>query len=129
MSDVQPDRSSFKTKDVGYALESTDPWFRPVDIQVGPDGALYVADLYEQRIDHASHYQGRIHKESGRIYRLRAKGADYVAAEVRSAQGIDGRPCNATGERQQVAPAGGAARAADSARQVHRRGAACGTRA
>ncbi|MCI0358170.1 MAG: c-type cytochrome [Planctomycetaceae bacterium] len=73
MSQVEPDRSSFKTKDVGYALETTDPWFRPVDIQVGPDGAIYVADMYEQRIDHASHYQGRIHKESGRIYRLRAE--------------------------------------------------------
>ena len=74
MSDVSPDRSSFKTKDVGYALESSDPWFRPVDIQVGPDGLIYVVDFYEQRIDHGSHYQGRIHKESGRIYRLRAKG-------------------------------------------------------
>ena len=74
MSEVSPDRSSFKTRDVGYALESSDPWFRPVDIQTGPDGAIYVADFYEQRIDHASHYQGRIHKESGRIYRLRAKG-------------------------------------------------------
>lgn len=73
MSDVLPDRSSFKTKDVGHALDSTDPWFRPVDIQVGPDGGIYVADMYEQRIDHASHYQGRIHKESGRIYRIRSK--------------------------------------------------------
>src|SRR5207253_10288854 len=43
------------------------------DIQVGPDGGIYVADMYEQRIDHASHYQGRIHKESGRIYRIRGK--------------------------------------------------------
>ena len=34
---------------------------------------MYVADFYEQRIDHASHYQGRIDKESGRIYRLRPK--------------------------------------------------------
>ena len=70
VSEVMPDRSSFKTKDVGHALTSSDPWFRPVDIQVGPDGALYVADMYEQRIDHASHYQGRIHTESGRIYRI-----------------------------------------------------------
>lgn len=70
MSEVLPDRSSFKTKDIGHALDSTDTWFRPVDIQLGPDGAIYVADMYEQRIDHSSHYQGRIHKESGRIYRL-----------------------------------------------------------
>ncbi|MBC7853075.1 MAG: c-type cytochrome, partial [Pirellulaceae bacterium] len=73
MSDFLPDRSSFKTKDIGYALESKDPWFRPVDIQVGPDGAIYVADMYEQRIDHASHYQGRIDTKSGRIYRIAGK--------------------------------------------------------
>jgi glucose/arabinose dehydrogenase len=83
MSDVLPDRSSFKTKDVGHALDSTDTWFRPVDIQVGPDGGIYVADMYEQRIDHASHYQGRIHKESGRIYRLRAKDTMARSASER----------------------------------------------
>lgn len=68
--------STFSTRDVGYALESGDPWFRPVDIQPGPDGALYVADFYEQRIDHGSHYQGRVDAGSGRIYRLR--GRDVV---------------------------------------------------
>ena len=73
-SDFQPDRSSFKTRDLGHVLTTTDSWFRPVDIKTGPDGGLYVADLYEQRIDHASHYQGRIDKGSGRVYRLKAKG-------------------------------------------------------
>src|SRR5205823_10298186 len=71
--------------DVGHALDSTDTWFRPVDIQVGPDGGIYVADMYEQRIDHASHYQGRIHKESGRIYRLRGAGLRPATTLARSA--------------------------------------------
>jgi len=75
MSKMEPDRSSYKTRDVGLALSTDDPWFRPVDIQSGPDGAVYVADFYEQRIDHAAHYQGRIHRESGRIYRIRAKSS------------------------------------------------------
>jgi len=74
-SEVEPAGSSFKTRDLGHPFTSSDPWVRPVDIQVGPDGAIYVADFYEQRIDHASHYQGRVHKSSGRIYRLRAKGS------------------------------------------------------
>ncbi len=71
----EPDRSSFKTKDLDHPVTTADTWFRPVDIQVGPDGAIYIVDLYEQRIDHASHYQGRIDRERGRIWRLSAKGA------------------------------------------------------
>lgn len=70
ISDVEATGSSFKTKDVGHAITSKDPWFRPVHIKVGPDGALYVCDFYEQRIDHASHYQGRVTPDSGRVYRL-----------------------------------------------------------
>ena len=79
-SDLQLDGTSFQTSDIGHPLESRDPWCRPVDIQVGPDGAVYVADFYEQRIDHASHHQGRIHRESGRIYRLRGPDAPSTAS-------------------------------------------------
>jgi len=76
ISDLRPNGASFETEDVGYALTSTDTWVRPVDIDVGPDGAIYVADFYEQRIDHASHYQGRIDRGSGRIYRFGPAVAD-----------------------------------------------------
>jgi putative heme-binding domain-containing protein len=69
-SDVQPDKSSFRTEDIERPLTSKDPWFRPVDIKTGPDGYVYIADFYEQRIDHSSHYAGRIDRSSGRIYRL-----------------------------------------------------------
>ena len=78
MSQISDDGSTYRTEDVGYALTSEDSWFRPVDIQIGPDGALYVADFYEQKIDHASHYQGRVSPESGRIYRLSPKNARRV---------------------------------------------------
>ena len=43
------------------------------------------ADMYEQRIDHSSHYAGRIDRTNGRVYRLAAKdmkpavGFDYSA--------------------------------------------------
>ncbi|MDA1016490.1 MAG: HEAT repeat domain-containing protein [Planctomycetota bacterium] len=73
LSEVMPNGSSFKTRDITRPVKTSDQWFRPVDIKVGPDGAVYFADLYEQRIDHSSHYAGRIDRDSGRIYRIIAK--------------------------------------------------------
>ena len=70
LSHVKPFQSSFETEDIERVLKTDDPWFRPVDIKAGPDGNIYVADMYEQRIDHSSHYAGRVDKTSGRIYRL-----------------------------------------------------------
>src|SRR5207248_3472517 len=32
-------------------LASTDNWFRPVNLTVGPDGALYVVDFYREVIE------------------------------------------------------------------------------
>ena len=72
-SDIQPHGSSFRTQDIDNAVTSSDPWFRPVEIKVGPDGAIYICDFHEQRIDHASHYQGRVTPDTGRIYRLAAR--------------------------------------------------------
>jgi putative membrane-bound dehydrogenase-like protein len=71
MSDFQPHQSSFETRDISRVIKTDDQWFRPVDIKAGPDGSIYFADLYEQRIDHSSHHAGRVDKTTGRIYRLR----------------------------------------------------------
>ncbi len=71
-SRVTPDGSTFETSDVDRPLTTDDPWFRPVDIKLGPDGAIYLADFYEQRIDHSSHYAGRIDRTNGRVYRIRS---------------------------------------------------------
>lgn len=70
LSSVSADGSSFQTEDLSRVVKTDDQWFRPVDIKAGPDGAVYFADMYEQRIDHSSHYAGRIDRQSGRIYRL-----------------------------------------------------------
>ncbi|MEY2429117.1 MAG: hypothetical protein QOJ40_2002, partial [Verrucomicrobiota bacterium] len=53
-------------------LSSDDPWFRPVDLQLGPDGAMYVADFYNRII---GHYEVRLDhpgrdRERGRIWRI-----------------------------------------------------------
>ncbi len=53
-------------------LVSSDPWFRPVNIKLGPDGSMYVADFYNKII---GHYEvdldnpGRDRK-SGRIWKI-----------------------------------------------------------
>ena len=57
-------------------LTCDDPWFRPVDIQQGPDGALYVADFYNCII---GHYEVPLthpkrDRERGRIWRVVYKG-------------------------------------------------------
>jgi putative heme-binding domain-containing protein len=53
-------------------LISTDPWFRPVDIKLGHDGALYVADFYNKIIGHyevpLQHPDRDRHR--GRIWRI-----------------------------------------------------------
>ena len=70
--------SSFGTTDRGHALKSEDPVFRPVEIEVGPDGAVYIGDFCEQYIAHGQHYQGQIDVESGRVYRLSTTNAAPV---------------------------------------------------
>lgn len=53
-------------------LASDDPWFRPVDLRMGPDRALYVADFYNKVIGHYEvplDHPGR-DRERGRIWRI-----------------------------------------------------------
>ena len=72
------DGSTFTAQDVGIFVQSTDRWFRPVDAKVGPDGAVYIADWYDQQVRHTYNYDGRIDKSNGRIYRVRARDAGFT---------------------------------------------------
>lgn len=65
-------------KEMPDFLSTDDPWFRPVDLQFGPDGALYVADFYNKIIGHYEvplTHPGR-DRERGRIWRIVYKGKD-----------------------------------------------------
>ncbi len=62
-------------KEADFIL-SEDPWFRPVDVKLGPDGALYIADFYNSII---GHYEVPLDhpkrdRVSGRIWRVTYKG-------------------------------------------------------
>ncbi|HUQ64763.1 MAG TPA: PVC-type heme-binding CxxCH protein [Flavitalea sp.] len=59
-------------------LASSNTWFRPVYLQHGPDGALYVADMHRKVIDHPSYVPEEARpgldfesgKTDGRIYKI-----------------------------------------------------------
>ena len=63
-------------------LSCDDPWFRPVDLELGPDGAIYMADFYNRIIGHYEvplDHPGR-DRERGRVWRIRYVGANGAAA-------------------------------------------------
>ena len=60
-----------------------DPWFRPVELKLGPDGCLYVADFYNCII---GHYEvplthPRRDRERGRVWRVYYKGKPAELAD------------------------------------------------
>ncbi|MGM0489660.1 MAG: PVC-type heme-binding CxxCH protein, partial [Planctomycetota bacterium] len=63
-------------------LASTDHWFRPVQARTGPDGALWIVDMYRLVIEHPDFIPEKWHEEldfhagrgRGRIYRVLPEG-------------------------------------------------------
>jgi len=69
---------SHPPRDNAEFLASRDPWFRPVNIETGPDGALYVVDMHRAVIEHPDWMPEELRtrrdllagNQAGRIYRL-----------------------------------------------------------
>jgi len=73
-------------------LASRDERFRPVNVENGPDGTLYVVDMYRGIIQHANHVTERYLKKQilarnldkplglGRIWRIYSTERDYVGS-------------------------------------------------
>ncbi|MFN5655419.1 MAG: PVC-type heme-binding CxxCH protein, partial [Verrucomicrobiota bacterium] len=61
-------------------LASRDDWFRPVFLARGPEGAMYIADMYRKVIEHPDYLPQEVRKHTdfetgktmGRIWRVRA---------------------------------------------------------
>ncbi len=66
------DGAGFGATEVEPIVFSSDPSFRPVDIEVGPDGAIYIVDWQNPIIGHMQHNlrdpsRDKVH---GRVYRI-----------------------------------------------------------
>lgn len=90
--DLKPNGSTFKARHGGTLLDAHDNWFRPIDLQVGPDGCVYVVDWYDRR---ASHLDPRDNwdKTNGRIYRVvhgeRKRVAPFDLSKLSSAELVE----------------------------------------
>ncbi|HEX8915023.1 MAG TPA: PVC-type heme-binding CxxCH protein, partial [Humisphaera sp.] len=103
---IQWTGSSPKAVEQKDFLVSADPWFRPVQVKLGPDGALYVADFYNKIIGHYEvdlKHPGR-DRTSGRIWRIVYKGTGAAPREPSgSAAGPSG--AQATTDTPRATPA------------------------
>jgi putative membrane-bound dehydrogenase-like protein len=69
---LTPNGSSFKSSEKQDFVRANDGWFRPVSLQIGPDGALWVADWYDKYpcYQNARADPAGVDREYGRIWRV-----------------------------------------------------------
>jgi putative membrane-bound dehydrogenase-like protein len=97
---INADGSGYKEKNGFNILASSDEWFSPVHAEVGPDGALWVADWYNFIIQHNPTPRGFENgagnayinplrdSKHGRIYRIKYKGGeDSETFDLKDADG------------------------------------------
>lgn len=98
---LEPDGASFKAVRAftnSEFLTSTEQWFRPVNLADGPDGALYIVDMYREIIEDYSAIPRYLQQQygliqgadRGRIWRVvhEAYSAGQKAAAVKAGPGL-----------------------------------------
>jgi putative heme-binding domain-containing protein len=83
--------SGFQKSESVVLLSSDHPSFRPVDIRMGPDGGIYVADWFNPVINHYQVSLRHPHRdyEHGRIWKISAKNRKPVEAPEFDEQSVD----------------------------------------
>lgn len=101
---LKPDGASFvasRTSQQRDFVASSDRSFRPVNMAVGPDGAMYVVDMYRKVIEHPEWIPDELEKDmdlnagrdKGRIYKISKKGTKTKAFdfdEFKTLEGLTG---------------------------------------
>jgi len=77
---LSDDGSGYASREQGEVIKSNHVAFRPIDVKMGPDGALYIADWYNPIIQHGEvdFRDPRRDHTHGRIWRVTAKGRPLV---------------------------------------------------
>ncbi len=83
--------SGFGAEEVEPLLSSTDPHFRPSDLEFGPDGALWFLDWHNPLIGHMQHHLRDPSRDAkhGRVYRLLHKERALLVPEVIAGASLD----------------------------------------
>ena len=72
LCELRPEGSTYSAHELRTVVKTSDPHFRPVDLKLGPDGAIYIADWHEPNVNWNTTAGGNPpNKASGRIYRLK----------------------------------------------------------
>jgi len=82
-SEIRNPKSGYITEQLPVLVQTGDATFRPIDVKLGPDGALYIADWSNPIINHGEvdFRDPRRDHEHGRIWRLSVKGGAAVKWE------------------------------------------------
>jgi len=85
---VQPQGAGYSAT-IADVLTSPDSWYRPSDVCVGPDGALYIADWHDAGVGGHNMADRELDSMTGRIYRVAPKGnrPSFPKVDVTSAAG------------------------------------------
>ena len=92
---LEPDGVTFIARRVEQGKEflaSSDPAFRPVNLATGPDGALYVVDMYRELVEHPQFVPESVRgsvefrrwHDRGRIWRVRPRIGSTAAGQESS---------------------------------------------
>jgi putative heme-binding domain-containing protein len=87
---VREEGSGFAADPVDPLLKSNDRNFRPVDLEFGPDGCLYLVDWYNPLIGHMQHSLRDPNRDHfhGRIWRVRYKDRPLVTPTKTAGQPV-----------------------------------------